>query len=81
MNYNVPGGRVTAALARLFGQAPEQLAAEDLRRLKQILETGEIATIEGQPSGRARHAHSIALHKRDDPESEKLIGRAKTQSA
>ena len=81
MNYNVPGGRVTAALARLFGQAPEQLAAEDLRRLKQVLETGEIATIEGQPSGRARHAHSIALHATGDSEGERLIGRAKTQSA
>ena len=52
MNYNVPGGRVTAALARLLGQAPDQIIANDLRRLKQIMETGEVATIEGQPSGR-----------------------------
>ncbi|MFN2513319.1 MAG: SRPBCC family protein [Pyrinomonadaceae bacterium] len=81
MNYNVTGGRVTAALARLLGQAPEQLVAEDLRRLKQILETGEIATIEGQTSGRAENAHRIAERKTSDTLGERLPGRAKSKSA
>ncbi len=81
MNYNVTGGRVTAALARLLGQAPEQLVAEDLRRLKQILETGEIATIEGQTSGRAENAHRIAEPKTTDKVGAGLIGRAKSQTA
>jgi hypothetical protein len=39
-------------MAKLFGQEPGQMIEEDLRRLKQILETGEIARVEGQPSGR-----------------------------
>lgn len=81
MNYNVTGGKVTAALARLLGQAPEQMVAEDLRRLKQILETGEVATIEGQTSGRAENAHRIAERKTTETAGEKLSGRAKSQTA
>jgi uncharacterized membrane protein len=58
MNYNAPGGKVSALLAKIFGQEPGQVIEEDLRRFKQILETGEVATIEGQPSG--RHATKIS---------------------
>jgi uncharacterized membrane protein len=53
INYDAPGGSVTAAIARLFGEEPGQQVQEDLRRLKQILETGEAAVAEAQPSGRA----------------------------
>lgn len=81
MNYNVPGGKVTATLARLLGQAPEQLVAEDLRRLKQIMETGEIATIDGQTSGRAEYAHPVSADKTSETVGEELIGRAKSQIA
>ncbi len=42
MEYAPPGGAVTAKLARLIGQAPEQQMAESLRRFKQLMETGEI---------------------------------------
>jgi len=80
MNFNVSGGRVTAALARLVGQSPEQLVGEDLRRLKQILETGEIATIEGQSSGRAENAQRLAERKSESVR-ERLTSRAKSQSA
>jgi uncharacterized membrane protein len=52
LQYNPPGGRIGAIVARLFGKEPNQTIREDLRRLKQLLETGEIATTEGQPSGR-----------------------------
>jgi len=52
LNYNAPGGKISALIAKLFGQEPGQMIEEDLRRLKQILETGEIARVEGQPSGR-----------------------------
>lgn len=53
VNYNPPAGKLGASLAQLLGGEPKQLIKEDLRRLKQILETGEIATIDGQTSGRA----------------------------
>ena len=50
---DAPGGAVGAAVAKLFGEEPGQQVAGDLRRLKQILETGEIATSRG-PSARTR---------------------------
>ena len=52
LNYNVAGGKLTAMFAKLFGAEPGQMIEEDLRRFKQLMEAGEIATIEGQPSGR-----------------------------
>ena len=51
--FDPPGGQVAIALAKVLGSAPDQLAKENLRRLKQLLEAGEIPTITGQPSGRA----------------------------
>lgn len=59
MNYNPPAGEIGASLAKLLGAEPEQLIKEDLRRLKQIMEAGEIATIDGQTSGRAAEAGAI----------------------
>lgn len=53
MNYNPPAGKVGATLVQLLGAEPAQLIKEDLRRLKQIMEAGEIATVAGQTSGRA----------------------------
>jgi len=52
IEYNPPGGAIGAGAAKLFGEAPEQQIADDLRRFKQLMEAGEIATTEGQPSGR-----------------------------
>jgi len=52
IEYNPPGGAIGAGAAKLFGEAPEQQIASDLRRFKQLMEAGEIATTEGQPSGR-----------------------------
>ncbi len=52
LRYDPPGGVLGAAVARVFGEDPELQVQEDLRRLKQILETGETPTIDGQPTGR-----------------------------
>jgi uncharacterized membrane protein len=54
LQYNPPAGRLGAAVARLFGEEPTQTVREDLRRFKQLMETGEIPTIDGQPSGRRK---------------------------
>jgi len=54
LQYHPPGGRLGAAVARLFGEEPNQTVREDLRRFKQLMETGEIPTTEGQPSGRRK---------------------------
>ena len=69
MNYNVAGGKLTATVARLFGLAPEDLIEEDLRRFKQLMETGEISTTEGQPSGRDVMKAAAMEHERgEEPE-------------
>jgi uncharacterized membrane protein len=47
----VPGGNLTAAIAKVFGENPEQQIGDDLRRFKMLMETGELATTEGQSSG------------------------------
>jgi uncharacterized membrane protein len=52
MQYNPPAGSLGAAFAKLFGREPGQQINSDLRRFKQIMEAGEMATVEGQPSGR-----------------------------
>ena len=51
LEYNLPGGGITAAIAKLFGEEPEQQIGDELNRFKQLMETGEIATVEGQPKG------------------------------
>jgi uncharacterized membrane protein len=60
LNYNAPGGKLSALLVKLSGREPGQMIADDLRRLKQILETGEVATTEGQSSGRDPEAKPFA---------------------
>ncbi|HKP87665.1 MAG TPA: SRPBCC family protein [Blastocatellia bacterium] len=42
VEYNPPGGALGAGIAKLFGEAPEQQIKGDLRRLKQVLEIGEV---------------------------------------
>jgi uncharacterized membrane protein len=54
MEYNPPAGSLGAAFAKLFGAEPNQQINEDLRHFKQFMEAGEVATVQGQPSGRGR---------------------------
>ena len=51
--YEPPLGKVGAAVASLLGEEPHKQLQDDLRRFKQLMETGEIATVTGQTSGRA----------------------------
>ena len=54
LNYEPPGGRLGRSVAWLLGEEPDLQVREDLRRFKQIMETGEVPTVAGQPSGRSR---------------------------
>jgi uncharacterized membrane protein len=49
--YIPPAGVIGNAVAKLAGESPEQQIGDDLRRFKMLMETGEIATTEGQPRG------------------------------
>ena len=51
IEYSPPGGAVGAVVAKLFGEEPEQQVRDDLRRFKQVLETGEVVLSEGTPDG------------------------------
>jgi uncharacterized membrane protein len=53
LDYQPPGGALGLGkvVAALFGEEPNQQLADDLRRLKQLIETGEIARSEGSPAG------------------------------
>jgi uncharacterized membrane protein len=42
MRYAPPGGRIGAAMLRLLHKEPGQTVADDLRRLKALLETGDV---------------------------------------
>jgi uncharacterized membrane protein len=59
MDYYPPAGALGAIIAKLFGEAPEKQMAVDLHRLKQLMETGEIARTEGQPAAAGR-VHGIS---------------------
>jgi len=50
LSYNPPAGVIGAAFAKLFGEEPKGQIADDLRRLRSILEAGEVPTTDGQPS-------------------------------
>lgn len=53
VNYEPPAGMLGVTIAKLIGQDPDSMSKENLRHFKQLMETGEIPTIEGQSSGRA----------------------------
>lgn len=53
MEYSPPAGAVGDIIAKLFGESPKQQLGDDLRRFKMLMETGEIATTEGQSKGQS----------------------------
>lgn len=52
MRYSPPGGITGKGLAKLFQREPKIQSRRDLRRFKELMETGEIAT-NASPSGRS----------------------------
>jgi len=56
MYYSPPAAGVANVVASMLGQDPEQEVAKDLRRFKQVLETGDVVKTEGQPAGRTSGA-------------------------
>ena len=48
--YDPPGGDIGKMMAKLFQKEPKIQARRDLRRFKQLMETGEISTSEAGPA-------------------------------
>ena len=69
LRYSPPLGALGAVVAKLFGEEPNQQLADDLRRFKQLLETGEVARSEGSPLGtRAQNQlHQEDAHPLESP--------------
>lgn len=51
LSYDAPGGNAGAAIAKWFGEEPSQQLTDDLRRFKQVMETGEVVLSEGSLMG------------------------------
>ena len=51
LEYDAPAGKLGELYAKLTGKEPSQQVSEALRRLKALMEAGEIPTTEGQPVG------------------------------
>jgi uncharacterized membrane protein len=51
LEYDPPGGRLGAAIAKLTRDSASSQVYDALRRFKALMEAGEIPTIEGQPAG------------------------------
>lgn len=59
LRYSPPAGTLGAAAAKLLGEEPATQLSDDLRRLKQVLETGDVVRSDSTPRG-----HSLADHLR-----------------
>jgi uncharacterized membrane protein len=56
LTYDAPGGGLGKAMAKYFGEGPSRHLDDDLRRFKQVMETGQVVRSGGAPWGkRARH--------------------------
>lgn len=51
LEYLPSGGSLGAAISHLTGRSPQRVLADKLRRARSLLETGEVATTRGQPTG------------------------------
>lgn len=57
LRYQPPGGKIGALIAKLFGEEPKQQVKGDLRRFKQVMETGEIVHSDASIHKGAHPAH------------------------
>jgi uncharacterized membrane protein len=65
IDYSPPGGAVGALVAKLFGEEPDGQLQTDLRRFKQVIETGEVvisdATVAGEGYAEQRPAQPLGV--------------------
>jgi hypothetical protein len=66
LSYDPPAGALGASFAKLFGREPSQQISADLRRLKQVLETGEVLHSDASIH-RGMHPARPALPPRSQP--------------
>jgi uncharacterized membrane protein len=69
IEYMPPGGAIGAAIARLFGEEPDQQVRDDLRLFKQVMETGEVVR-----SDATLHGPTAAQRPAQPPRAEEVEG-------
>ena len=57
LTYRPPGGPLGTVVATLFGEEPDKQLHDDLRRFKQMVETGEVVRSEATPEGQSLVQH------------------------
>jgi len=60
LRYDPPAGKIGAAIAKLFREEPGQQVEGDMRRFKNLMESSEIPTTEGQPHGKRSTTAKLA---------------------
>jgi len=50
-SYEPPAGKAGVTVAKILGEEPGRQVSDDLRRFKQLIETGELPTNDRQPMG------------------------------
>ena len=65
LQYNPPAGKVGAALATLLGEKPDRQIGEALRKLKQLMEAGEIPTARAAEKRPARSLEPVEAASED----------------
>lgn len=53
LSYEPPAGMVGVAVAKLLGEEPSKQVADDLRRFKQVLDSGDVSAVSRPVAGRA----------------------------
>src|SRR3954451_12705153 len=73
VDVSQPGGKIAQALKKVTGEEPVARVKDDLRRFKQLVETGSIARSEGTPEGElaGRKLKQRPAQPLDDSELEK----------
>jgi uncharacterized membrane protein len=60
MSYAPPGGKIAAGLLKMFRKEPGQQVGDDLRRLKQVLELGEVLLSDASSGTTPRPARPLS---------------------
>lgn len=67
LRYDAPAGKAGAAVAKLFGEEPGVQIRDDLRRFKQVMETGEVLLSDGSPGGAGQGVFKQRIAQAQEP--------------
>jgi uncharacterized membrane protein len=70
LDYDPPGGRLAATIARAFGREPGQQVHSDLKRFKQFMETGDVVASDASIHPGPHPARPSASAEEHDPRTE-----------